>query len=421
MNRPTVILIRAGATDFDTGAVDRVRGWTDVPLNHVGEMQADRAGQTLLVYGVKPSRVVSSDLSRAKSTAERVLPQIGDPPFTVSKNLRSWNLGDLDGQTFKAAMPEIRRLLDHEKEAAPNGESFLMFQSRALDTLLPIIEEARSSNVPIIVVTHSRVLRLLKAWVLAGCDPAGTVDMQAMTDVAEPATHGGIVVMQWNDNTWTLADESVLNEKQEMSDMSDPFENAVREVMGFDYGGLFTGVANVAATGLQQQQADAAAGKKRADSSAAVQKAIESDAQWASAEATLEMAGSNPSANAAATTMRDLAKGDADKAGAALQGDGVDKRCQAAQTSLRNAAEAAAKSPKDASTQARFHAWQKVANACGGGTVSDAASSAGGSSKHDGESWLTAKHSGLPGWGWLAVGAGTLVVGVLVFRSMGKH
>ncbi len=196
--------------------------------------------------------------------------------------------------------------------------------------------------------------------------------------------------------------------------------------VGVDYGALVSAAANIAQTGIAQDKAKkdeakakADAEKAKSDSAVAVSKSISADAEWANAEANAELAAPDASAGAAARIMRDSAKSNALAAGAVLQGDGIAKRCKAAHDTLVKVAEAATASPKDIAKLAKFHGWQKVTEACGAppATPTDTPEAV---VKHAGGSWITAKHAGLPVYGWGLVGVGSLTALMLIIRSMRK-
>ncbi|MGB4689916.1 MAG: histidine phosphatase family protein, partial [Candidatus Nanopelagicales bacterium] len=60
-----VVFWRHGRTEWN--AQRRFQGQTDIPLDEVGLEQASDAAR--LLVGVRPTRIISSDLSRAASTA----------------------------------------------------------------------------------------------------------------------------------------------------------------------------------------------------------------------------------------------------------------------------------------------------------------------------------------------------------------
>lgn len=226
-----------------------------------------------------------------------------------------------------------------------------------------------------------------------------------------------------------MSDE-IENDK-EMDNMRDYYdlvgEAVVKEMssgpIGFDFSALANPLASVAQTAVQQHQADEAKSKAAHDSQAALDSSVSADAQWAQAEANLEMSKVDPTAYAAAKVVCDSARQSAMQAGAALQGDGVPKRCKAAQSALEKAAEAAEGDPKNKSKQAQMHGWQTVAASCGSG-------GGGGSGTPDaaivkyhgghGGSFLTSVHGGLPVWGWGLVGVGSLTVLGLLIHAMRK-
>lgn len=72
----------------------RFQGTEDVPLDHVGVAQAERAAAMLAVLG--PTVVVSSDLMRARATAE-ALSQATGVPVAVDADLRETYAGRWQG------------------------------------------------------------------------------------------------------------------------------------------------------------------------------------------------------------------------------------------------------------------------------------------------------------------------------------
>lgn len=76
-----IILWRHGQTPFN--AQKRLQGQIDVPLSDLGREQAEMASRVLAKYGV--THIVSSDLSRAKSTGNALAEKIG---LTVEQDSR---------------------------------------------------------------------------------------------------------------------------------------------------------------------------------------------------------------------------------------------------------------------------------------------------------------------------------------------
>jgi probable phosphoglycerate mutase len=87
-----VVLWRHGRTEWN--ASSRFQGTTDVPLDAVGVAQAERAARDLASLG--PQRIVSSDLERARVTAQ-ALAGLVDLEVGTDPDLRETYAGDWQG------------------------------------------------------------------------------------------------------------------------------------------------------------------------------------------------------------------------------------------------------------------------------------------------------------------------------------
>ncbi|MBQ7596349.1 MAG: histidine phosphatase family protein [Clostridia bacterium] len=90
-------LLRHGADD-DT----RLGGWSDAGLSALGVEQVKQAGKTIADGNYNICRICSSDLPRAKETAEIIAGQLG-VPVVFAKEFRETNNGDLAGIKIKTA------------------------------------------------------------------------------------------------------------------------------------------------------------------------------------------------------------------------------------------------------------------------------------------------------------------------------
>ena len=86
-----IFLIRHGADD-DT----RLGGWSDARLSPLGIEQAQKAGEVIAQGCFNICRICSSDLPRAKETAEIIAKTLGLPVEYI-KSFRETNNGDLAG------------------------------------------------------------------------------------------------------------------------------------------------------------------------------------------------------------------------------------------------------------------------------------------------------------------------------------
>jgi len=89
-----VVLWRHGRTAWN--AESRFQGTTDVALDEVGVVQAERAGRDLATLA--PHRIVSSDLQRARVTAETLAAMVG-LDVTTDPDLRETYAGTWQGLT----------------------------------------------------------------------------------------------------------------------------------------------------------------------------------------------------------------------------------------------------------------------------------------------------------------------------------
>lgn len=92
MSERRIVLWRHGRTEWN--AQRRFQGQSDIPLDDEGLAQAERAAR-LLVH-VEPSRIVSSDLQRARKTAT-FLSELTALQITTDERLRETYAGEWEG------------------------------------------------------------------------------------------------------------------------------------------------------------------------------------------------------------------------------------------------------------------------------------------------------------------------------------
>jgi ribonuclease H / adenosylcobalamin/alpha-ribazole phosphatase len=134
----TTLLLRHGQTEMSVQG--RFAGRGDIPLTSTGTRQAAAVAGRLAGRGV--DLVVSSPLSRARSTAEAVADAAG-VPLVLDEDLAETDFGEWEGLTFAAVMarwPAQLTAWQRDADVAPpGGESFAAVAGRvngALDRLL---------------------------------------------------------------------------------------------------------------------------------------------------------------------------------------------------------------------------------------------------------------------------------------------
>lgn len=135
-----IVLLRHGRTAWN--AERRYQGQEDPPLDEVGQVQAIEAAA--LVAAMNPDVLISSDLERARQTAQKVS-SLSGVSLTVDKRLRERNLGHWQGLTrdeVQSRYPEeFADWLAGRDVARRGGESRRQVAERALsvvDQLAPV-------------------------------------------------------------------------------------------------------------------------------------------------------------------------------------------------------------------------------------------------------------------------------------------
>jgi probable phosphoglycerate mutase len=154
-----VVLARHGETNDNREPI-RVQGFTDTPLNDTGRRQAAKLAERIADMGI--ASLWSSDLSRARETAEIVGARVGLEP-RVDARLREAHRGRWEGQRFIDIAQEEPELYAAWRRAGasfrfPGGESLLEQQQR----VLACVEEIHSSGeLPALAVCHGGSIRVM--------------------------------------------------------------------------------------------------------------------------------------------------------------------------------------------------------------------------------------------------------------------
>ncbi len=102
-----LVLVRHGRTEWNK--LEKAQGHANISLDEVGLAQARRAAPFLATY--EPEFVWSSDLARARETAEEIV-ALTAQGLVLDKRLREYDVGDRQGMTrteFRAAFPDLAR------------------------------------------------------------------------------------------------------------------------------------------------------------------------------------------------------------------------------------------------------------------------------------------------------------------------
>jgi broad specificity phosphatase PhoE len=162
-----VLLARHGETD-DNREPLRFQGWRDTPLNPTGRRQAAALAERVAGRGIVS--LWSSDLSRARETAEIVAARVG-LEVRLDPRLREANRGRWEGRLFRDVMREEPEQFAAWMRAGegwrfPGGESLAEQQQR----VRACVEEIRAGGrLPALAVCHGGSIRVM----LCLTDPRG--------------------------------------------------------------------------------------------------------------------------------------------------------------------------------------------------------------------------------------------------------
>lgn len=155
-----LLVLRHGETAWN--AAQRIQGHLDEPLNERGRWQAERLGDALRGEGV--THVYSSDLARARGTAEALARAVGIAEVRTEVALRERAFGLFEGLTYAEVEQrwpdDLRRWRTREPGFAPGGgESPEVFYARCVPCAADIA--ARHPGGTVALVAHGGVLDCL--------------------------------------------------------------------------------------------------------------------------------------------------------------------------------------------------------------------------------------------------------------------
>jgi broad specificity phosphatase PhoE len=154
----TFTLVRHGETEWNR--IGRWQGHADVPLGAAGRAQAARLARRLAEEKARFDALYTSDLVRARETAEILGGALGLRP-AAARALREIDMGRWSGKTkaeIAAAFPaEWRRLENNEDFPRGGGETFAALRRRVLGWLARAAKKHPGGRV--CAVTHGGCIR----------------------------------------------------------------------------------------------------------------------------------------------------------------------------------------------------------------------------------------------------------------------
>jgi glucosyl-3-phosphoglycerate phosphatase len=167
----TIVLLRHGRTEYNASL--RLQGQVDVPLDAVGQWQAEQ-GADALASAHRATRLVSSDLVRAAGTARAYGAAVGLEP-TLDPRLRERGFGAWEGLTgdeIAARWPEEYAAWRRGEEPAGAGaEAKADVAARMVAAVADHAADLDRGDT-LVVVSHGAAITLAVTAML-GLDPDG--------------------------------------------------------------------------------------------------------------------------------------------------------------------------------------------------------------------------------------------------------
>lgn len=144
----TILWLRHGETALNAAKVMQP---ADTPLSPRGLAQADAAAARL--KALRPAAILSSDMPRARQTAEAVARATGLTVLT-DERLRERNFGALRGRPLSTLGFDPARLV----EAPEGGESLADFHARSAEAWALALTHRAALDGPLLVVSHGLLI-----------------------------------------------------------------------------------------------------------------------------------------------------------------------------------------------------------------------------------------------------------------------
>ena len=159
----SILLIRHGETEWNTRK--SLQGHIDIPLNLTGHAQAVATGSYIrtLVRGGTPA-IVSSDLMRARATAEAIATALGSSaPLQLDARFRETHLGSWQGRSWEdveaTSGDDLSRWRREPDFPVPGGgESVRQRFARVVRALHEAALRGGAAGVGVVIVAHGGVI-----------------------------------------------------------------------------------------------------------------------------------------------------------------------------------------------------------------------------------------------------------------------
>ncbi|MDE0608128.1 MAG: histidine phosphatase family protein [Acidimicrobiaceae bacterium] len=165
-----LILVRHGRTA--SNAESRLQGDSDIPLDEVGKLQAEKAGAYVRDRW-DIDAIFTTSLQRSRQTA--VLAGFSSDVCEIDDRWREISFGEFEGRKVEEVAPDLGTRWRADINYRPKGgESLPSLHNRVAEACAEMTERAADEN--ILVVTHATPIKSAVIWATGG-DPAMILKM----------------------------------------------------------------------------------------------------------------------------------------------------------------------------------------------------------------------------------------------------
>ncbi|MGB9681443.1 MAG: alpha-ribazole phosphatase [bacterium] len=154
-----IYLVRHGETDWNKNGL--YQGQKDIPLNELGRKEAKVLASAF--KGKRVSIIYSSDLTRAKETAEIIAKELDLQNITYKESLREMDFGNWTGKSIFEMEEDSKLFKMWQKDpwtvSPPNGETLKELANRVRAAIEEMFQSNKSQD--ILVVTHAGPIKAL--------------------------------------------------------------------------------------------------------------------------------------------------------------------------------------------------------------------------------------------------------------------
>ena len=155
-----IILVRHG--EGENNKHNLIGGWSDVKLTELGIRQAEAVADRLCEELNGDYKIYSSDLARAKHTAEIISQKLGKTPiFTME--LREHNPGIVSGMAIEEAKKNLQEDIPEptlDWRPYPGSESWREFYERVVSFMEGLV----GSEDRVLIVSHGGTIQNIVRW-----------------------------------------------------------------------------------------------------------------------------------------------------------------------------------------------------------------------------------------------------------------